>query len=231
MQSPNFGDRRDGLTPELIVIHYTAMASCAAALDRLCDPAAEVSAHYLIDTDGTVLAVVPEDKRAWHAGAGTWGGRGDINSRSVGIELANDGATPFAAAQMNALEGVLAGVMNRWGIGPAGVIGHSDMAPDRKGDPGARFDWRRLALAGLSVWPDNMADDLPDDMPDVSPGAAEPGQPRDFIAAAGRFGYPAGDAELILRAFRLRFRPWAVGPMDRWDVVMVANLARRFPAA
>nr|MCU0803448.1 N-acetylmuramoyl-L-alanine amidase [Paracoccaceae bacterium] len=154
MLSPNFGDRRGGQRPDLIVIHYTAMESCAAALARLCDPVAEVSAHYLIDVDGTVLALVPEDKRAWHAGAGSWAGRDDVNSRAIGIELANDGKAPFAHRQMLALEGVLAGAMRRWGIGPAGVIGHSDMAPDRKSDPGPRFDWRRLALKGLAVWPE-----------------------------------------------------------------------------
>ncbi len=190
------------------------MESCAAACARLCDPGTEVSAHYLIDVDGTVLSLVPEAKRAWHAGAGTWGGQGDINSRSIGIELANDGAQPFAHAQVVALEGVLAGVMARWGIGPAGVIGHSDMAPDRKADPGARFDWRRLALMGLSVWPT----------------ATEPGQPRDFIAAACRFGYPDMDDALILRAFRLRFRPWATGPLDEVDAGMMADLAGRFAA-
>ncbi len=215
MLSPNFGDRRDGQRPELIVIHYTAMGSCAAALARLCDPVAEVSAHYLIDVDGTVIALVPEDKRAWHAGAGSWGGRGDVNSRSIGIELANDGATPFAHRQMVGLEGLLSGVMARWDIGPAGVIGHSDMAPDRKGDPGARFDWRRLALAGLAVWPEG----------------AKPGQPRDFIAAACRFGYPDLDEAVILQAFRLRFRPWVVGPLDAEDAGMMADLAGRFPAA
>lgn len=214
MLSPNFGDRRGGLTPDLIVIHYTAMESCAAACARLCDPAAEVSAHYLIDVDGTVLALVHEAKRAWHAGAGTWGGRGDVNSRSIGIELANDGATPFAHAQMLALERLLAGVMARWGIGPAGVIGHSDMAPDRKVDPGARFDWRRLAVMGLSVWSEARA----------------PNQAHDFIAAACRFGYPDLDAGIILRAFRLRFRPWATGPLDGVDAAMMADLAWRFPA-
>ena len=190
------------------------MESCAAAAARLCDPGTEVSAHYLIDVDGTVLALVPEAMRAWHAGAGSWGGRDDVNSRSIGIELANDGRTPFAAAQMCALEVVLTGVMTRWGIGPAGVIGHSDMAPDRKGDPGPRFDWRRLALAGLAVWP----------------ATTEPGQPRDFIAAACRFGYPQMDEGLILRAFRLRFRPWATRPLDGVDAGMMADLARRFPA-
>ncbi|MGL5009226.1 MAG: N-acetylmuramoyl-L-alanine amidase [Paracoccaceae bacterium] len=214
MLSPNFGDRRGGATPDLVVIHYTAMESCAAALARLCDAAAEVSAHYLISEAGEVLALVPEDKRAWHAGAGCWGGVTDVNSRSIGIELANDGQVPFAAAQMRALEGVLAGVMGRWAIPAARVIGHSDMAPLRKTDPGGRFDWRRLALMGLSVWPERC----------------EPRPPCEFVAAACRFGYADVGEDALLAAFRLRFRPWAAGPVDGVDAGMAADLARRFPA-
>jgi N-acetylmuramoyl-L-alanine amidase len=213
MPSPNFGDRRGGARPDLVVIHYTAMESCAAAMARLCDPATEVSAHYLIGEDGTVHALVPEEKRAWHAGAGSWGGMEDINSRSIGIELANDGRTPFAAAQMRGLEGLLAAIIGRWGIGPERVIGHSDMAPVRKVDPGPRFDWRRLALQGLAVWPDTHA----------------PGQPQDFVAAACRFGYADLGADILLPTFRLRFRPWAKGPLDAVDAGMMADLAARFP--
>lgn len=211
--SPNFGDRRGGVQPDLVVIHYTAMASCDAALARLCDPQAEVSAHYLISAAGEVLALVPEDKRAWHAGVGAWGAVTDVNSRSVGIELANDAQSPFAQAQMRALEGVLAEVMARWGIAPARVIGHADMAPQRKADPGARFDWRRLALGGFSVWPE----------------PAKAGRVADFAADARCFGYPDVPGDALLAAFRLRFRPWAQGPLDGVDAGMIADLARRFP--
>lgn len=200
------------MLPNLIVLHFTAMESCEAAVDRLCDPGAEVSAHYLVSGDGQVLPLVPEEKRAWHAGAGTWCGLDDINSRSIGIELANSGTEPFAVAQMRALERLLAEVMGRWAIPPQGVIGHSDMAPGRKADPGARFDWKRLALGGFSVWPDNT----------------EPGLPADFIADARRFGYPAVADNRVLAAFRLRFRPWAKGPVDAVDAGMAANLAARF---
>ena len=212
--SPNFGERRGGLRPSLIVLHYTAMASCDAARDRLCDPATEVSAHYLISEAGEVLDLVPEAMRAWHAGAGSWRGVDDINSRSIGIELANGGAAPFAAAQMRALEAVLAGVMARWAIGPDGVIAHSDMAPGRKVDPGARFDWRRLALGGLSVWPDVRS-----------------GPTSVFYQDAHRFGYPDAGDDLVLAAFRLRFRPWAKGPLDTVDAGMMADLADRFGLA
>ncbi len=207
--SPNFGERRGGLRPDLIVLHYTAMKSCQAALDRLCDPAAEVSAHYLLSEDGQVFALVPEDQRAWHSGAGEWGAVDDINSRSIGVELANGGGHPFAAAQMLALEALLGEVMARWAIAPERVIGHSDMAPGRKIDPGPRFDWRRLALAGLSVWP-NV------------------GRPGDFFADARRFGYPDVGNDLLLAAFRLRFRPWAKGPLDAIDAGLIADLAERF---
>lgn len=148
--SPNFGARREGAKPSMIVLHYTAMESAAVACARLCDPEAEVSAHYLIDYDGTVLSLVEERKRAWHAGAGAWGAITDVNSRSVGIELQNTGAEPFGEPQMAALEGLLRDVMARWKIGPEGVIGHEDCAPGRKVDPGPRFDWGRLQRQGLA---------------------------------------------------------------------------------
>lgn len=204
--------------PDLIVLHYTAMASTAEAKDRLCDPAFEVSAHYLISEQGTVLPLVPEDLRAWHAGAGAWGGVTDINSRSIGIEMANTGNTPFSAAQMDALEALMRGIMARWRIPPERVIGHSDMAPGRKIDPGPRFDWRRLARQGLSVWPatDAAAQTAPDQ------GA--------FMAAARAFGYTySTDPALVLHALRLRFRPCATGPLNAADMGLMLALAHAFP--
>ncbi len=203
--SPNHGERRGGARPCLVVIHYTGMSTCAEARTRLCDPAAEVSAHWLISEGGAAEALVPEDRRAWHAGAGEWAGLGDVNSRSIGIEMANPGDRPFAQAQMAALEVLLARIKDRWGIGPLGVIGHSDMAPLRKGDPGRRFDWRRLALQGLSVWPD-------------------PGEPGDFHTDLLAFGYPAAPEAALLAAFRLRFRPWANGALTEADRALAAGL-------
>ena len=150
--SPNAGPRRDGLRPELVVLHFTEMASAEAALARLCDPSAEVSAHYLIGRDGRLWHLVDEEMRAWHAGAGAWRGRGDVNSRSIGIELDNDGRSPFTQPLMARLERLLPGILTRWAIPARGVIAHSDMAPDRKVDPGARFDWQRLARAGVGRW-------------------------------------------------------------------------------
>lgn len=214
--SPNCGPRRGGALPDMVVIHFTGMGGgLAPALDRLCDPAAAVSAHYVIDTDGRVFALVPEELRAWHAGAGGWGGVSDVNSRSVGVELVNSGAAPFAAPQMAALEALLPGVMARWRVPPERVIGHACMAPDRKDDPGPRFDWRRLARQGLAIWPDA--------------GGAE-ADPAAFADHARAFGYPEAAPDKLLAAFRARFRPWARGPLDGADVALLAGLARRWPA-
>lgn len=207
--SPNCGPRRDGLRPEFVVLHYTAMESAEAALDRLCDPGPEVSAHYLICEKGRVFQLVPEDMRAWHAGAGRWQGKDDINSRSIGIELANRGTHPFSEPQMAALETLLPGIMTRWEIPLLGVIGHSDMAPGRKFDPGARFDWQRLARQGLSVWPK------------TAHGSA---QAPDWAALATAFGYPMDDAAATLAAFRARFRPWGSGPVTEADARILEGL-------
>ena len=207
--SPNFGARRDGLRPALVVIHYTAMQSAQAALERLCDPEAEVSAHYLIGGDGTLWQMVREEDRAWHAGAGEWCGQTDINSRSIGIELDNRGDHPFAEPQMAVLEDVLREVMSRWAIAPEGVIGHSDMAPGRKCDPGPRFDWRRLELSGLAGRP---ALHLPADR-DVER----------FRDCARRLGFSADvDDATLLSAVRLRHRPWASGPLEDEDFIALS---------
>ncbi|KIN71594.1 N-acetylmuramoyl-L-alanine amidase [Sulfitobacter guttiformis] len=202
--SPNCGPRRDGLTPTLIVIHYTAMESAQAAVERLCDPRAEVSAHYLIDAQGAVTRMVEEDQRAWHAGAGEWSGMNDINSRSIGIELDNRGTHPFSAPQMDALEVLLGGIMQRWKIPAAGVIGHSDMAPGRKSDPGPHFDWARLERVGLAQG-----------------GTLRPTGALDasaFREAARSAGYTAkADGDMLLRTTRLRHAPWRTGPLQAAD--------------
>jgi N-acetylmuramoyl-L-alanine amidase len=197
----------------MVVLHYTGMATAPDALARLCDPLAEVSAHYLITETGQTFWLVPEDARAWHAGAGRWGAVTDVNSRSIGIELANPGSHPYPAPQMAALESLLGGVLQRHAIHSARVIAHSDMAPARKTDPGPRFDWRRLARAGLSVWP-----------------AATPGPHAPLQDSLTAIGYdPALPPDLRLSAFRLRFRPWARGPSDATDAALAHDLARRFP--
>lgn len=220
--SPNHGDRR-GATPDLVVLHYTAMQPAEAALARLCDPASEVSAHYLITENGRVWRLVDEARRAWHAGAGGWGDVGDVNSRSVGIELSNPGDAPYPAPQMTALEALLRGVCARWAIPPERVIGHECMAPLRKSDPGRRFDWRALARQGLAVWLDGGQGGAP-----VSAAA--------FQQAARRFGYPAcdsgaWDAETcaLAAAFQRRFRPWEGGALDVAGLAQLTALADRWP--
>ena len=210
LPSPNFGERRGGVRPSLIVLHYTGMDSCAAARDRLCDPEAEVSAHWLISETGQCEQLVDEAMRAWHAGAGEWAGITDVNSHSIGIELANSGSHPFSEPQMQALEALLHGIMNRWSIPPANVIGHSDMAPARKSDPGPKFDWQRLARLGLAVW-SPPADIVPD--------------PSQFRPLARKVGYGDHPDDLLLRAFRLRFRPHASGPLAEDDLRLLAALA------
>lgn len=200
----------------MVVIHYTAMGSAEDAIARLCDPDFEVSAHYLIAACGRIVRMVDEDQRAWHAGAGQWGDVTDINSRSIGIELANIGSVPFCAAQMDALEKLLRDIKTRYEIAPERVIGHSDMAPSRKIDPGPRFDWQRLARQHLSVWPQKLTPLRVDD-------AA-------FFADLSTFGYSAETPSTArLSAFRDRFRPRHAGAVDGIDMAMARDLAMRFP--
>ncbi|CUH76509.1 N-acetylmuramoyl-L-alanine amidase [Tropicibacter naphthalenivorans] len=197
----------------MVVLHYTAMDSAEGARDWLCNPQAEVSAHYVLAEDGRLWQLVREADRAWHAGAGSWGACADVNSASVGIEIANTGYHPFPEPQISVLEQLLAGILQRWSIRPERVVGHSDTALGRKIDPGGRFDWRRLARRGLAVWPE---------------GRAEPG---DFYRDAVRFGYAPDAAEDdVLRAFRMRFRPWADGPLTDEDASLMAELAAKWPA-
>lgn len=195
----------------MVVLHYTVL-DLAASLERLCDPAAEVSCHWVVDRDGVVTGLVDEGRRAWHAGRSRWGGVRDVNARSVGIELVNDGAEAFPEAQMASLEGLLAEVMARHAVPPERVLGHSDVAPGRKADPGARFDWARLAAGGLAVRPDGGWK-----------GA-------DLAAHLDRIGYdPEAAAPDRLAAFRLRFRPGASGPADALDAALAREVAERWP--
>ncbi|AUQ59073.1 N-acetylmuramoyl-L-alanine amidase [Phaeobacter inhibens] len=214
--SPNFNARRNDLRPHLIVLHYTAMDSAEAALERLCDPQYEVSAHYLIGADGTLWQMVREADRAWHAGAGEWCGQEDINSRSIGIELDNRGDHPFSAPQMTRLETLLSAILQRWAISPTGVIGHSCMAPGRKSDPGPRFDWARLARQGLAA-------PVPEGTGAESAIAQESCAGMDHFRALARArGFTADvDGATLLQAVRLRFRPWQRGPLSDADVQLL----------
>ncbi len=193
------------------------MTDAAAAVDWLCAPEAEVSAHYLVGGDGRLWQMVPEHLRAWHAGAGAWGAVTDVNSASIGIEIDNDGQAPFPEVQIAALIGLLRGVTRRWRIPPERVIGHSDMAPGRKIDPGPRFPWDRLAAVGVAV---AVA-------ADPAPGPVDGAR---FTADLRRAGYTAEAApETLLAAFRLRHRPGADGPLDAADCGLAWTLARRYP--
>jgi N-acetylmuramoyl-L-alanine amidase len=213
LPSPNHGERRGGLRPELVVLHFTVLPLDEARA-RLCDPLSEVSVHWLIARDGSTEQLVDESRRAWHAGAGSWAGLNDINSRSIGIELENAGDEPFSAPQMRALVALLDQVRARWAIPSHGVIGHSDMAPGRKGDPGPRFDWRGLALTGHGLWSEEE-------------GAHE----RPLENSLTAIGYPPASPEARLAAFRLHFRPWAGGPESAPDRARAEALARAFTRA
>lgn len=199
--SPNH-DSRHGRAIDMIVLHYTGMVSAAVSLDRLCDPDAKVSAHYLIEEDGTVWQLVPEERRAWHAGVAFWAGETDINAASIGIELQNPGHEhgyrPFPDQQIDALTSLLSSIRSRHEISDARILGHSDVAPARKEDPGEFFPWRRLAEEGHGLWPETTT-------------AAHPVE--DAAAALSSIGYnPEGAADEVLAranlmAFQRRFLP------------------------
>jgi N-acetylmuramoyl-L-alanine amidase len=199
--SPNHGPRRGGGRIDFLILHYTGMESAAAALARLCDPAAQVSAHYLIDEDGRTYRLVDEDRRAWHAGLSGWADVADINSRSVGIELANPGHElgyrSFPEAQMASLVGLCRGILARHPIPPGRVLGHSDVAPLRKRDPGERFDWRRLAGAGIGLWPRDAA--WRSRRPTLLPGARGPAV-ADLRRRLAGLGYAIAPGEAYDRA-------------------------------
>jgi N-acetylmuramoyl-L-alanine amidase len=233
--SPNW-DERGGVSPDLVVLHYTGMASGEAALRKLRDPnpragayadalpptyaggsadapLGRTSAHYLVEEDGRIFRLVDEDRRAWHAGASFWAGESNVNARSIGVELVNGGhdfgLPPFPDAQVDATIGLLADIIRRRSIAPARVVGHSDVAPDRKADPGERFPWGRLAAAGVATSP------------------PRPGAGRGVRRAA------AGDAGSAVRVLQealiaIGYGLAASGAMDPRTVAVVTAFQRRF---
>nr|WP_309612045.1 N-acetylmuramoyl-L-alanine amidase [Sphingomonas sp.] len=195
--SPNFDERQ--LPVSMIVLHYTGMPDAAGALQRLTSPEAKVSSHYLVAEDGQVVRLVPEEKRAWHAGKSYWRGLTDVNSASVGIEIVNPGHEfgyrPFPDEQIAALIPLVADIKDRHGIGRGNVVGHSDIAPARKDDPGELFPWEALARRRLA---------LPSPVRDLmDPLWTDAG----FILALERFGYDVTEQRLAVIAFQRRFRP------------------------
>ncbi len=213
--SPNHDSRGEppNIRPiNMLVLHYTGMHSAAAALDRLCDPNAQVSSHYLVEEDGTPWRLVPEARRAFHAGVSCWQGEPDLNYVSIGVEIVNPGHEwgyrPFPDAQMAAVELLCRDILSRHRIPSYRVVGHSDIAPSRKSDPGELFDWPRLARAGIGLWPP----------PRPGPSRRR-GRGVGLIERAGalsdlaRIGYcvSTGTETIALAAFQRRFRP------ERWD--------------
>ena len=188
--SDNFDARR----PVVIVLHFTEQDSVQQSLDTLRsrNSGGRVSSHYLVGDDGRIYQLVSDQDRAWHAGAGSWGAITDLNSASIGIEIDNDGHEPYTEAQIAALLRLLDDLTTRLRIPKSQVIGHSDLAPTRKVDPGPHFPWKRLADAGYGRWPQDTA------------SAPPPGF--DGWAAMAAFGYPLADRAAALRAFRMRFR-------------------------
>jgi N-acetylmuramoyl-L-alanine amidase len=230
--SPNFNDRR--LPLSMLVLHYTGMETGEAAIERLCDPEFSVSAHYVVEEDGRVFQLVSEDKRAWHAGKGVWRGCSEINSASIGIEIVNGGhdfgLPDFPDAQIEAVLTLSQGILARHPIKACDVIGHSDLAPDRKQDPGEKFPWKRFAEAGVGLWPE------PAD-PGFSP--CSPGEQGDAVDALRQalreIGYGVErdgpyDAALkaAVQAFQRRFRPERLdGVADEQSCALIEDLRRK----
>lgn len=216
--SPNHDARPGERDPDLILLHYTGMRSAEEAMARLCDPAARVSAHYCIEEDGTLWRLVPESRRAWHAGLSCWEGHEGVNDRSLGIELVNPGHEwgyrAFPEAQMACLLELLAVLRVRWRIPRWNLVGHADVAPLRKEDPGELFDWARLAAAGHGLWPEETPVLAPDET-----------QARQALAAIG-YGYLEEDLSAVLRAFQRHFRPARVdGHLDAETAGRLAAVA------
>lgn len=234
--SPNVGDRIGVPGPELIVLHYTGMPDANEALQRLCDPAAQVSAHYLVFEDGRIVQMVAESARAWHAGVSFWRGERDINSRSVGIEIANPGHDfgypDFPEPQIASVLALCGDIARRRAIGRAGLVAHSDIAPARKKDPGEKFPWARFAAAGLGLWVEPAALTLAGEALSLghSGKAVE-----DVRGALARIGYEVSSGALyddelasVVAAFQRRFRPARIdGAADASTRDTLARLLRQ----
>jgi N-acetylmuramoyl-L-alanine amidase len=223
LPSPNHDQRPPGVRPSLLIFHYTGMSSGSAAIARLRDPAAKVSAHYLIDEDGCVMELVPEERRAWHAGIAGWRALEDINSHSVGIELVNPGHEwgyrPFPGVQIAALIELAAAIRARHAMPPEAVLGHSDVAPGRKTDPGELFPWADLARHGLGVWPQVATSDPIDAATAL-----------DRLGAIGyRFDLPNTASVQVVAAFQRHWRPALVdGTLDAETAALIDAVARLY---
>jgi len=230
--SPNHGERRGVIRPEIILLHYTGMADAEVALTRLCQPGGEVSTHYFVYEDGRLVQCVPEERRAWHAGESSWAGMDDINSRSVGIEIVNPGHglgyADFPDAQIATVIALVGDIAVRQRIAPHRILAHSDVAPVRKQDPGEKFPWWRLAAAGAALWvaPEPISElggalklgDRGNEVLALQNGLAEYGY---GIPMNGEYD---GATEAVVTAFQRHFRPARVDGVA--DVSTCKTLAR-----
>ena len=210
--SPNFGNRKVGSKLDMLVLHYTDLNTADEALDRLCDPDSEVSAHYLVTPRGYIYQLVEERKRAWHAGVSSWRGVSDVNSHSIGIEIANPGHSngyePFPEVQMQSLAVLCQDILSRHAIPARNIVGHSDVAPGRKIDPGELFDWKWLADQGVGLWPD------PDQACD-----------RDPVDMLKELGYSVEDPAAAVEAFQRHYRTASItGEADPETIALMGGL-------
>jgi N-acetylmuramoyl-L-alanine amidase len=215
LASPNHDERPAGIPTDILILHYTGMQTAQAAIDQLRDPAARVSCHYMVDEDGAVLRLVPEERRAWHAGISYWRGHTGLNDRSIGVAVVNPGHErgyrDFPVLQLAAVCDLCLSILSRHPIAARNIVGHSDVAPDRAQDPGERFEWQALAQNGVGLWPDSV--------PDLGTGdvVRDAASLRDVRAALAEIGYrvvPDGPLDpalaAVLRAFQRHWRPEVV---------------------
>jgi N-acetylmuramoyl-L-alanine amidase len=235
--SPNFGDRNSRLTPDMIVLHYTGMPDAEGAITRLCSAGTDVSAHYIVLEDGRIVQTVPEAKRAWHAGVGFWAGQEDINSCSIGIEIINRGHDwgypDFPSRQIAAVTALCRGIMLRHELPSHRVLGHSDVAPARKKDPGEKFPWHSLANSGVGHW----VRPAPIVRGETMKPGAEGEDVRALQHALARYGYGietdgkynAATMEVVT-AFQRHFRPERVdGLVDHSTLTTLQALLSSLP--
>ncbi len=232
LPSPNQDDRPAGVPIDMLILHYTGMRSAREAIDRLRDPAAKVSSHYVVDEDGFVLHMVPEARRAYHAGVSFWRGQIELNGRSIGIEIVNPGHEwgyrDFPVLQLAAVCDLCLAILSRHSIPARNIVAHSDVAPDRKQDPGEKFDWEGLAQNGVGVWPTGVPD------LGTTAGVRDAAGLRGVRAALADIGYRvAAEGALdpalatVLRAFQRHWRPEAVtGQADSGTLARLLAVAQ-----
>ncbi|WP_114390829.1 peptidoglycan recognition protein family protein [Notoacmeibacter marinus] len=233
--SPNCGPRRNAMRPDMLLLHYTGMTSGEEAEARLCHPQSDVSCHYIVHEDGAVLQMVPEAMRAWHAGDSCWEGERDINSRSIGIEIVNGGhpanLPPYPVRQIDAVIALCRDLVERHNIRPNHVLGHSDVAPGRKIDPGEHFPWKTLAGAGVGLYDDDRGTVGP---PLLGPG--ERGQPVEALQALlSLYGYDVAATgeydertRIVVASFQLHYRQSCIdGRTDRQTLDRLYRLSQK----